>query len=243
MLMPQQAVQKNINIGNKIMAPAKRAVFAVLTGVLSMYSRDKEQALLSVRQLNRLYIRIFLFSAKSLCTEQNQSHKALELNHNLICLWYKWALTYYLIMGFSTKPVFITTLQSTFLCRSADPTLWLLWDGLYDLSGLLKLMISQGGKGKAGATTGTCHQSLARDLGQQYQSRLEGERNILIRSLFLRRSSRGIPESRPGSLHLNFNSCLKPNGSTRTHKQANSRSVAQLPKRKHIFQENWLMNP
>lgn len=70
MLMLQQAVQKNINIGNKIMAPAKRAVFAVLTGVLSTYSRDREQALLSVSQLNRLYTRNLLFSAKSLCTEQ-----------------------------------------------------------------------------------------------------------------------------------------------------------------------------
>lgn len=46
--------------------------------------------------LNRLNTRNLLFSAKSLYTEQNQFHKAVELNHNLICLWYKWALTYYL---------------------------------------------------------------------------------------------------------------------------------------------------
>lgn len=52
-----------------------------------------------------------------------------------------------LIMGFSTKPVSIAALQSTFLCRSADPSLGVLWDGLYDLSSLLKLMISQEGKG------------------------------------------------------------------------------------------------
>lgn len=38
-----------------------------------------------------------------------------------------------LIMGFGTKPVSVTALQSTFLCRSADPSLDVQKDGLYDL--------------------------------------------------------------------------------------------------------------
>lgn len=52
-----------------------------------------------------------------------------------------------LIMGFSTKPVSITALQSTFLCRSADPSPGVPWDGLYDLSGLLKTPDFTRGKG------------------------------------------------------------------------------------------------
>ncbi len=43
-----------------------------------------------------------------------------------------------LIMGFSTKPVSIATLQSTFLCRSADPSLGVLKNSLYDLLWLVK---------------------------------------------------------------------------------------------------------
>lgn len=73
-----------------------------------------------------------------------------------------------LIMGFSTKPVSVATLQSTFLCRSADPSLDVLKDGLYDLFWLVKShVISQRGNVKARITTRTCHQSRARDLYPQ----------------------------------------------------------------------------
>lgn len=104
-----------------------------------------------------------------------------------------------LIMGFSTKPVSIAALQSTFLCRSADPSLGVLWDGLYDLSSLLKLMISQEGKVKAHTTTRTCHQSLARDLNQQCQCRVR-EREKHPQKIPVPSLSRGIPKSRPASL-------------------------------------------
>lgn len=106
--------------------------------------------------------------------------KALERKHNLICVLYKWALTYYLtkrclIMGFRTKPASITALQSTFLCRSADPSLGVPWDGSYDLAGLLKTpdftRVVLGG--------GTCHQIQAHDLNQQQRQRRVRERNIL----------------------------------------------------------------
>lgn len=52
-----------------------------------------------------------------------------------------------LIMGFSTKPVSIAALQSTFLCRSADPSLGVLKDGLYDLFWLVKTRDFTRGKG------------------------------------------------------------------------------------------------
>lgn len=50
-----------------------------------------------------------------------------------------------LIMGFSTKLVSIAAKQSTFLCRSADPSLDVLKDGSYDLFWLVKThVITQG---------------------------------------------------------------------------------------------------
>lgn len=83
--------------------------------------------------------------------ERGLPHKASELNHNLICLWYKWALTYYLIMGFSAKPPSTAALQSTCLRGSADPTLGPPRDrGSCDLSGSLELMISQMGRRRRG---------------------------------------------------------------------------------------------
>lgn len=131
-------------------------------------------------RLRRLHTRIPLFTrpitshSREKKKGESQAHKASELNHNLICLWYKWALTYYLIMGFSAKPPSIAALQSTCLRRSADPTLGPPRDpGSCDLSGLLELMISQEGRRweerGEGATTGSCQQSSlsARDLGQQ----------------------------------------------------------------------------
>ena len=53
-----------------------------------------------------------------------------------------------LIMGFSTKPVSIATQQSTFLRRSADPSLGAPKGGLYDLLWLVKTRdFTRGGKG------------------------------------------------------------------------------------------------
>lgn len=156
------AAEKNINIADRITAPAERAE---RRAALSPCPRDSAD-----------------FTPGSLCSpgqslhtagggkeRESQAHKASELNHNLICLWYKWALTYYLIMGFSAKPPSIAALQSTCLRRSADPTLGPPRDpGSCDLSGLLELMISQEGRRWEGAT-GSCQQSSlsARDLGQQ----------------------------------------------------------------------------
>ena len=120
-----------------------------------MYSLQHwAQALPSVQCLNRFDTRNLLFSTKSLCAEQNQFHKALELkpqpNMSLVqvgldLLFDKRCL----IMGFSTKPVSIAALQSTFLCRSADPSLGVLKDGLYDLFWLVKTCdFTRGGKGQ-----------------------------------------------------------------------------------------------
>lgn len=135
------AAEININIADRITAPAERAE---RRAALSPCPRDSAD-----------------FTPGSLCSpgqslhtaggwgrkRESQAHKASELNHNLICLWYKWALTYYLIMGFSAKPPSIAALQSTCLRRSADPTLGPPRDpGSCDLSGLLELMVSQEGR-------------------------------------------------------------------------------------------------
>lgn len=157
---------KNINIADRITAPAERAERrARYRRVLATPPTSHQDP--SVHPANH-------FTQQGKKKGESQAHKASELNHNLICLWYKWALTYYLIMGFSAKPPSIAALQSTCLRRSADPTLGPPRDpGSCDLSGLLELMISQEGRRweerGEGATTGSCQQSSlsARDLGQQ----------------------------------------------------------------------------
>lgn len=79
-------------------------------------------------------------------------------------------------MGFNTKLLSMAALQSTFLCRSADPSLDVLKDGLYDLFWLVGThVISQGGKVK----TRTCHHICALDLTQQ------GPRSSVLSSLSL----------------------------------------------------------
>lgn len=145
-----------------------------------------------------------------------------------------------LIMGFSTKPVSVATLQSTFLCRSADPSLDVLKDGLYDLFWLVKShVISQRGNVKARITTRTCHQSRARDLYPQWEGERESKREILTRSpcfslAFLSRNT----HISPCTLHLNFNDCLKLSSEIHT----NSKFSAQLSKKMAILQEKWHIN-
>lgn len=141
---------KNINISDRITAPAERAERQ------ARYHRALATPLASHKDSSvHRPITSHSRAEKKKKREKSQAHKASELNHNLICLWYKWALTYYLIMGFSAKPPSIAALQSTCLRRSADPTLVPPRDpGSCDLSGLLELMISQGGHGGGGAWGG-----------------------------------------------------------------------------------------
>lgn len=82
-----------------------------------------------------------------------------------------------LIMGFRTKLVSIVALRSTFLCRSADPSLHVLKDGLYDLSCLVTMhVISRGGKVKTRTTSGNCHQTRACDLYHNARAERQKER-------------------------------------------------------------------
>lgn len=121
-----------------------------------------------------------------------------------------------LIMGFSTKLVSIATLQSTFLRRSADPSLDVLKDGLYDLFWLVKThVISQGGKVKTRITTRICHQSRARDLYPQCPSRERDPQKITVflSSFYLSRKT----QVSTCTLHLNFNSCHKFSSETHTY--------------------------
>ena len=211
-----------------------------------MYSLQHwAQALPSVQCLNRFDTRNLLFSTKSLCAEQNQFHKALELkpqpNMSLVqvgldLLFDKRCL----IMGFSTKPVSIAALQSTFLCRSADPSLGVRRMACMICSGLLKLVISQGGgKVKARTTKRSCHQSRARDLYPQCHRR---EKGVILR--------RPLPLSLPRNTqvstcmpHLNFNACLKLSSAhthTHTHRVCSSifQEKAHFPTR--LTHESWI---
>ena len=146
-----------------------------------------------------------------------------------------------LIMGFSTKPVSIAALQSTFLCRSADPSLDVLKDGLYDLFWLVKTCdFTRGGKVKAHTTKRCCHQSRACDLYPQCH---HGEKGVILRKpmpLSLPRNTR-VSTCTP---HLNFTACLKlsTDARTHTHTHTHTRFAAQSSKRKHIFRLDWLMN-
>lgn len=80
-----------------------------------------------------------------------------------------------LIMGFSTKPVSIATLQSTFLCRSADPSLDMLKDGLYDQNWLVKTRdFTRGARLRLAQQKKTCHQSHALGRYTQCSSRDRG---------------------------------------------------------------------
>ena len=128
-----------------------------------------------------------------------------------------------LIMGFSTKPVAIAALQSTFLCRSADPSLGVLKDGLYDLFWLVKSRdFTRGGKVTARTTTRTCHQSHACDLYPQCQSRERKRHPQKIPASFSLSRNIQVSTCTP---HLNFNGCLKLCSHTHTHREIHTQTA------------------
>lgn len=194
---------ENINICDRITAPAERAerrarYRRVLATLLTSHKDP------SVHPANHFTQQGGKKKKKKV---KSPAHKASELNHSLICLWYKWALTYYLIMGFSAKPPSIAALQSTCLRRSADPTLGPPRDpGSCDLSGLLELMISQEGRRKEGwDSTGSCQQSSL--VGA------EPRPTALDRRVHITVQVKG-PAGRKSPVwtwkpHLNFNNCLQ----------------------------------
>ena len=103
-----------------------------------------------------------------------------------------------LIMGFSTKPVAIAALQSTFLCRSADPSLGVLKDGLYDLFWLVKSRdFTRGGRLQLARRREPVTRVML--VTSTHNAKAERERDILRRSLLLS-LSRGIFKSRPARL-------------------------------------------
>lgn len=114
--------RKIININNCSLNKSK--VKAIL---LSMHI-PSAQDLKSSFCLNRLNTRNLLFSAKSLYTDQKSVPQScgIKPQPNMSLVQVGLDLLFdkrCLIMGFSAKPVSIAALQSTFLCRSADPSL------------------------------------------------------------------------------------------------------------------------
>jgi len=102
-------------------------------------------------------------------------------------------------------------------------------------SGLLKLVISQGGKVTARTTTRTCHRSRACDLYPQWETPSEDPCfSLFLLSFSLSRNTQ-VSTCTP---HLNFNGCLKPCSDTHTHAHTHTLTHSHIQTQTVGFQQS-----